>query len=153
MTLEQILAKCEPQPSGCLLFAPERRIASRYGSVYINGKPTPTHRAVWSLTHGPIPAGMCVCHRCDVPRCVNIDHLFLGTHQENMADMMAKGRKRGLAGEDNPTHRLTREDVLKIRASTETHGAVAKAFGIARDTVRKIRYGVAWKSVPIEVAA
>lgn len=53
------------------------------------------HRYAWARTFGPIPDGLWVLHRCDNPKCVRPDHLFLGTHADNMADMKAKGRGRG----------------------------------------------------------
>lgn len=53
---------------------------------------TTAHRFAWELTYGPIPIGMFVCHRCDTPKCVRPDHLFLGTARENTRDMLEKGR-------------------------------------------------------------
>jgi len=65
---------------------------SGYGYLTHGGWPEGTHRLSWQLARGPIPDGMWVCHRCDVPSCCNVDHLFLGNPQDNVADMIAKGR-------------------------------------------------------------
>ena len=60
-----------------------------------NGKWTSlyTHRIAWEAARGPIPEGMVVCHHCDNPPCVNIEHLFLGTQADNLRDMRSKGRE------------------------------------------------------------
>lgn len=71
------------------------------------------HRIAWTLTHGDIPAGYQVCHVCDTPPCVRPDHLFLGTHDDNVRDMVVKGR--ACAGELKPNHKLTESDVRQIR--------------------------------------
>ena len=63
-----------------------------YGKWVINRKTVISHRFVWELVNGPIPVGLFVCHTCDVRNCVRPDHLFLGTHKDNMRDMREKGR-------------------------------------------------------------
>lgn len=74
------------------------KITYGYGFFY-SGRKWPgdsgmeaAHRVAWRLTHGKIPDGMCVCHKCDNPGCQNPAHLFLGTQKENMRDAKAKGR-------------------------------------------------------------
>lgn len=63
-----------------------------YGRIKVNAKPHLAHRISYILFKGHIPDGMAVCHSCDIKHCVNPDHLFLGTNQENTKDKIIKGR-------------------------------------------------------------
>ena len=65
-----------------------------YGKMMLDGETVRAHRAAYLLLVGPIPDGLYVLHRCDVRRCVNPAHLFLGTPSDNTKDMLAKGRGR-----------------------------------------------------------
>lgn len=106
------------------------------------------HRYSWELHFGKIENGLLVLHRCDNPPCVRPDHLFLGTHNENMADMVAKGRNR--RGERQHMAKLTARDVREIRVAIEqgeTHEAIAARYGVCRANVSQIACGNIWKHV------
>lgn len=91
---ERFDAKVVPEPtSGCYLWIGSYT-GHGYGSFWTGTRNERAHRVAWQFAHGPIPNGQEVCHRCDVPSCVNPDHLFLGTHQRNMRDSFDKGRSR-----------------------------------------------------------
>lgn len=131
-----------------------------YGVLGVDGKTWKAHRYAWTMYRGPIPEGMCVLHKCDVPSCVRVRHLFLGTRAENNADMHAKGRgKNGPSqketaayerGEGHHSAKLTEDTVRAIRgcyAAGERLVDIAAAFGTHSSNVHKIVNRKAWKHV------
>lgn len=134
--------------SGCWLWRGPRDGAG-YGVVRVDGESRRAHRVSWELHRGPIPAGMLVCHRCDNPPCVNPDHLFVGTHGDNQADKVAKGRQaRGAA---MPNAVLTEPMVVEIRSLISdgelTQQEIAHRFGVSVGAVFSIAHGRGWKHV------
>lgn len=122
-----------------------------YGRVKVEGRVESAHRIVWSLTHGPIPDGLCVLHKCDNPGCVNPYHLFLGTHADNMADMKKKHRGRGQLkpGELHLCAKLTLRQVKTIRKEGSKPGvtqtALATAFSVSQSHISRIILGRRWQ--------
>jgi hypothetical protein len=108
------------------------------------------NRISWELFRGTIPSGMCVLHRCDVPQCVNPDHLFIGSHAENMRDMGDKGRARPpqTQGAKNGRARLTENDVIAIRASKLLQRELAEIYGLTTSYVSEIQTRTAWRHIP-----
>ena len=108
------------------------------------------HRASWMLHEGAIPSGMEVCHRCDVPLCVNPSHLFLGSHQENMADCGRKGRRvgrGGLKGEAHNLAKLNERQVVQIRRSVGTLKQMSAIYGVSITQISDIRRHKSWRHV------
>lgn len=104
------------------------------------------HRLAWELTHGPIEDGPEVCHKCDVPPCINPDHLFLGTHHENMKDMSAKGRAE--RGERHHNAKLTSDEVIKIVKEYENGASVeflAIKYEVWDAAISRILTGKRWQ--------
>lgn len=107
-------------------------------------------RFTWTLSYGPIPDGLNVCHRCDTPLCCNPAHLFIGTQLDNVRDMTAKGRRVDHVGEAHPRAILTEADVRIIRdrlANGISPSSLASRFGVAPSTIHTIKAGASWRSV------
>lgn len=113
-----------------------------YGHIYFQGKVCRAHRVVFLLAGGHIPDGAAVMHRCDTPACVNPHHLTVGTHQENMADMVAKRRARAPAGAQHWTKKSPQKAIEIARrnlASTHHCGAKNNNAKVNEDVVKLIR--------------
>lgn len=112
-----------------------QRTRDGYGAIGIGrGQQFRVHRIVWEIAHGAIPAGLLVCHTCDTPLCVNVDHLFLGTPLDNTRDMVRKGRRPTLSGEFHPSVKLTDKQVKEIidrRTAGEKLVSIAADYGVS----------------------
>lgn len=138
----------------CWLWIAHRK-QSGYGTFNIGPRDYVASRVAYELHHGPIPAGMFVCHHCDNPPCVNPDHLFLGTPTDNGRDMVAKRRHHAAVspetmprGERHGRAKLDWGKVAEIRAryavGGTTHRELALRYGVSRIAVLKVVRGQSW---------
>lgn len=141
-----------PEPnSGCWLWLGTVN-GSGYGKMRVNYAQWSAHRLSYHLHKGTIPDGMLICHRCDNRLCVNPDHLFLGTHQDNNQDCAAKGRSYGYKtrGEANPATNLTDaavKEIVRRRLSGDRLKPLAKSFGVSPQAICNIMKGRSWTHV------
>lgn len=157
MTADSLKARTIKDSKGCWIWQgyikPGKKPTHNYGWVTFRGKQMNAHRAAFMLFKGDIPDGQCVCHRCDVPECVNPDHLFLGTQRDNVHDMITKGRKAKARGYSKSTGlpsraKLNPEKVAQIRVlllEGKTHRAIAAQFGVVPSAISNISSGRVWK--------
>lgn len=121
-----------------------------YGYIQFMGKSWLAHRLLYTLSVGPIPPGLAVCHHCDNPPCVRPDHLFIGSLVENNRDMLLKGRASGpkRPGPANSQAKLTWRDVEDIRFLYATEAMnqwqLASEFGISQAQVWRIVHNKTW---------
>lgn len=133
-----------PEPnSGCLLWCgPVVRFG--HGILKLNKRERVyAHRASWALKNGPIPPGISILHKCDVPCCVEPNHLFAGTQADNMADMAMKGRS--TQGERHPNSRINEKDAREIAVALGSYREIGIRFGITKSNVSLIKKRKAWK--------
>lgn len=165
-----IQARIEPDLNGGCWIWLMAHFTNGYGAVS-NKSERLAHRLSYRAFKGEIPNGLFVCHKCDVKSCVNPDHLFLGTHQDNMLDMSAKGRHwlmkepqkshlcgtkmKRATGTRNGQSVLSVDQVVEIR---DRHGngqgfaSIGRDMGIHELTVRKAALGITYADVPAILA-
>ena len=137
--LEWILKNTD-KDGDCLVWnGPKHKVG--YGSIGYEGETRYSHRLTWFLNFGKIPKGLQVLHKCDNRLCVNVNHLFLGTNQDNVDDKVNKGRQ--LKGENISGSKLTKDDVDEIRRRYKRGGIItqqnlADEFGVTRHLIGKV---------------
>lgn len=141
--LQRIAAKSVADEHGCLNWTGSLD-SSGYARVGYQKRNWKASRVAWTMINGPIPVGLQVLHKCDNRRCVNVDHFFLGTNSENMADMVSKGRSAlGRA-------KLTAEAIKTIREQFATGTstlALATRHKVTQANVYRIVNRETWKHI------
>jgi hypothetical protein len=114
-----------------------------YGHINIDGIKVPAHRISYELHNSQIPDGLYICHKCDIRACVNPEHLFIGTHLDNMQDKVAKGRT---------SKKLTVNSVVAIKqriANGESDLAISQDYNVNRQTINRIKLNQLWAHITI----
>jgi hypothetical protein len=133
----------------CISHKPNDRGYSQI-AIGNNKRAMGAHRFIWKQCFGEIPEGMFVCHKCDNPKCINPEHLFLGTQKDNMKDMAKKGRS--MWGEKHRSAKLKKEQVIEIKNKLKNYKyglvhKIAKEYGISDREISSIKNNKKWKKI------
>lgn len=119
-----------------------------YGELHYNGEKISPHRLVWIINNGNIPDGIEVCHHCNNPACCRVDHLWLGTHIENMRHAGISGVMGKAKGESHGSRKLLSHDVIFIRINKDlSNASLARWFNVSNWLISKIKSGMIWKTI------
>lgn len=141
--------------NGCWIWIASK-IHTGYGMFWSGDKNITAHRYSYGIYNGEIPKGIFVCHTCDVRECVNPKHLFLGTHKDNLQDMIRKGRARFankhriVRGEENGQSKLSENnirDIFKLHKRGTSQNELSKIFGCHQTNIHYILSGKTWRHV------
>ena len=122
--------------------------AQEYPRIYRNGKYWKISRYIYTQEHGEIPTGMIIRHTCDNPRCINIDHLIIGTKQDNANDKVERNRQ--IKGAQVASSKLTDQDIINIRNINLKHLkqiSIARMYDISKSVVSNILNNKTWKHI------
>lgn len=141
---ERLLSKYTISDSGCWEYTGGLN-GRGYGNIWDNGTTRSAHVVSYELHCGPVPEGLNVLHSCDNRKCICPDHLFVGTTQNNIDDMVNKGRD-GFKGSRNGRALLTENDILAIRRLLNCYSQqyIADKYGVSRSTIAAIKSGRNW---------
>jgi len=137
------------EKTGCWNVNSHYQYSNGYYALYVSGKREMAHRFVYERHFGTIPDGMLVCHHCDNPRCVNPEHLFLGTDAGNAEDKIKKGRANPPKGEEHNRSAFTNEEIAYIREHAEiSNSEMARRMKVGKAAIYKVRSRRTWKHLP-----
>lgn len=146
LTVDDLLKFSMPvTESGCWIWIGGLRNRDGYGQISVGRRNKLAHRVAYEIANGAIPAETCVCHRCDVPSCVNPAHLFLGTIGANNRDRDAKGRT--AIGNRNGKSKLKTAWIPDIKRSRAPDAFLAEICGVTPAAIWHVRKGINWKHV------
>lgn len=157
-TTEERFWRYVEKTDSCWIWTGSSRTKKGYGMLQkiggSKGKGMTAHRLSYQIHKGEIPESMVVMHSCDNPSCVNPDHLSVGTQSQNILEAIAKGRKfvpklPHFKGVDHFAAKFTEQDIRDIRSQGMNDTGLAKKYGVAASTIRRIRIGQSWSHVPM----
>jgi len=129
--------------NGCHICTSHCYNKAGYPLIKRNSKQYRMSRYLWEQKNGPISEGIFVCHKCDTPACINVEHFFLGTNDDNMKDMVFKDRQ--AKGKENGNSKLTEDQVLQIRKESGILVNIAEKYKIKKSQVANIRNRKTWE--------
>lgn len=146
--ISRLFGNCVLSKSGCIEW--QGCLIGGYGQIRVRkpkNKLFLTHRLSWILKNGEIPDGLELCHKCDNRKCINLDHLFLGTRSDNMRDMVEKGRHSPARGEKSGMAKLDASSVVEIKRlclSGVTQAKVASIYGVNPSHISRVLSNKRW---------